>query len=266
MANLPHGVQDPTPLSINNWYYVAVVCNTTAQTLTLYKADLTAGQTVPIQVAQTTLTGSPNYDFGPWPDGANQYWSVFRGYYNRAHVDRFLGYIDEVRISGAALDVNTEGLLSAGNTAPPSFTVKPINNLLAIEGTAYLGNSLAAYADDPDGLETVTFSKEAGPNWLLVGADGNLSGIPNDPDVGENTFTVRAADTSGFFDTTLMTIEVANIYSGVRGLEDLLGLAEHWLLEECLDVPACGGADLNGNRRVDMEDFDLLASQWLMES
>jgi hypothetical protein len=148
------------------------------------------------------------------------------------------------------------------NNSAPVFTSDPINNLDAIELEIYAGQSLAMYANDVDGMNTVMFSKVSGPNWLAVANDGTLSGFPVNADVGANTFTVRVVDTGGLSDTATMNITVANIYSGVAGLDDILGLASQWLMEACTDVPACDGADLDGDQDVDLDDFAQLAFNW----
>jgi len=146
---------------------------------------------------------------------------------------------------------------------PPSFYTGSFNKTDALEGTPYYG-TLAADASDPEG-GVLTFSKDAGPAWLKVSPDGTLSGIPQDSNVGANGFVVRAVDAQGFYDTAEMTIQVANLYSGVRGLEDLYGLAARWLMLDCVDIPACQGADLNGDRNVDMSDVSVLANHWLCD-
>jgi hypothetical protein len=61
------------------------------------------------------------------------------------------------------------------------------------------------------------------------------------------------------------TIDVANIYSGVRGIEDLAGLAAQWLMQDCVDIPACNGADLNGDTNVNLSDLAELANNWQTE-
>ena len=149
------------------------------------------------------------------------------------------------------------------NNETPSFVVDPINNTDAIELTNYDGNPLAMYADDADGIDTVIFSKDFGPDWLIVAEDGTLYGTPDDSHVGENIFMVRITDDGGLYDTAQMTIWVANVYSGTNGLGDLLGLAAQWLMVDCIDSPACGGADLNGDNDVTFEDFSLMAGNWL---
>jgi hypothetical protein len=140
------------------------------------------------------------------------------------------------------------------------FTTDPISNLDGIELTPYTGQSLTDYAD---GIGT--FSKESGPEWLFVLPNGTLSGIPKDANVGQNTFTVRYENTSGDYDTATMTIDVANIYSGVRGMEDLAGLAGQWMAQSCGDTPPCDGADLSGDTNVDIWDLEILAHNWLAD-
>ncbi len=144
---------------------------------------------------------------------------------------------------------------------PPSFTTHPINEIDATEGTVY-SSTLADNASDPES-GSLTFSKDSGPKWLAVAPDGTLSGVPTDSISGTDTFTIRVTDTGGLSDTATMTIQVANIYSGVRGTEDLAGLAAQWLSLDCVDVPACNGADLDGDDDVTVSDFSVLAHNWL---
>jgi hypothetical protein len=114
-AKIAHTAQSAATLSISNWYYVAVTCDGT--TLKLWMANLSAGASNATQVASQDVSGSSDPNFGPWPNGSDDAWSVFRGYYNGGHVDRFFGNIDEVRITASALDPNENGLL-AGPSAP----------------------------------------------------------------------------------------------------------------------------------------------------
>ena len=149
-----------------------------------------------------------------------------------------------------------------GSSIPPAFTTDPINNLEAVELASYSGQSLADFASDPAG-DPLTFSKDSGPTWLVVAGDGTLSGVPSDSDTGENTFTVRVTDDDSLYDTATMTIQVDNTYSGTEGLIDLLGFAAQWLSLDCVDVPACNGADLDGDDDVTVSDFSVLAHNWL---
>jgi enterochelin esterase-like enzyme/regulation of enolase protein 1 (concanavalin A-like superfamily) len=175
------------------------------------------------------------------------------------------GRVDDFRIYSGVLTVAevTELANKTVLNIAPVFTTKPINNLEAIELFSYSGTSLTSYANDVDGMSTVTFSKVSGPAWLMVANDGSLSGIPGNANVGVNTFTVKVTDNGGLYDTATMNIVVSNTYTGVAGMTDLLGMAANWLMQGCTDTPACNGADLDGDADVDLEDFAELAFNWL---
>ena len=183
--------------------------------------------------------------------------AMSRGDYN--------GYIDDVAIWNVSSGLTFAEILyndGIGRIAieAPVFTTDPISNLDGVELTPYTGHSLTGYTD---GIGS--FSKESGPEWLTVSPNGTLSGIPKDANVGQNTFSVRFENRSGDYDTAQMTIQVANVYSGVRGVEDLAGLAAQWLMIDCVDTPACGGADLSGDQDVDMDDFERMSANWLAD-
>jgi arabinoxylan arabinofuranohydrolase len=176
------------------------------------------------------------------------------------YADPYLnGRVDDFRIYSATLSAADVAALASNNA--PYFTSDPIDKPDAIEDAAYSGQTLAGNASDPDG-DPLTFSKVSGPAWLTVATDGSLSGTPSDSDTGPNVFTVRVEDTGGLYDTAGMTIDVANIYSGVRGMEDLAGLVAQWLNFDCTDIPPCDGADLDGDADVDFLDFAQLANNW----
>ncbi len=177
----------------------------------------------------------------------------------------FNGRIDDFRIYNFALSAPDIATLANGyENNPPSFISDPFSNVDAIEDAAYSGLSIAASAFDLDG-GTLYFSKTAGPAWLSVASDGSVYGTPSDADVGGNAFTVRAENISTLFDTAQMNIDVANIYSGIHGFEDLAGLAINWLGSNCPDTPACGGADLDGDKDVDFLDYVELVDNWPTE-
>ena len=232
---------ETTELIVGQWVHVAITLS--GNTGKLYVNGV-------LEDINTAMTINPS-DFNPtvnyigksqWPDPL------------------FNGRIDDFRIYHYALS-DTE---IAALNSPPSFTSDPISNDAAVELVDYTGQSLADYTDY-SGVEILTFSKDAGPNWLVVSPDGTLSGIPSDQHVGENLFTVRVTDNGGLSDTAQMTIQVANVYSGVRGVEDLAGLAAQWLMIDCVDTPACGGADLSGDQDVDMDDFERMSANWLAD-
>ena len=99
-----------TPLSINTWYNVAAVSDGTM--LKLYKGIGASGYQQVGSMALTPGDTRLNYDDGgSTTAGDTQWgWTIGRGRYGGStlqadnHVDRWIGYIDEVRISDTALD------------------------------------------------------------------------------------------------------------------------------------------------------------------
>jgi hypothetical protein len=239
-------VQTASQLTSGQWVHLAVTLG--GSTATLYVNGAAAA-------ASSSITINPS-DFNPAYNyiGDSQFISD----------PLFNGRIDDFRIYNFALTADQVAATMAGNTAPV-FTSDPINNLGAIELEPYAGQSLTTYANDVDGMNTITFSKDSGPDWLAVASDGTLSGVPGNSDVGANVFTVRVTDVGGLSDTAQMNITAANIYSGVGGLDDLIGFASQWLMQGCTDVPACDGADLDGDMDVDLADFSDLANHWLAD-
>ncbi len=89
---------------------------------------------------------------------------------------------------------------------PPSFNTDPISDSakLYIE----YKDSLAGTATDPNG-DTLTYSKISGPEWLAVRVNGDIVGTPDT--LGANSFTIKAENTSGAFDTATLEIDVASV-------------------------------------------------------
>ena len=79
----------------------------------------------------------------------------------------------------------------AGNVAPV-FITDTLSLSKATIGTVY-HESIAPYVIDAD-LDTLTFEKVDGPQWLVVSENGSLSGIPRQGDEGESTVTVNVID------------------------------------------------------------------------
>ncbi|MCX7013075.1 MAG: PASTA domain-containing protein [Candidatus Sumerlaeota bacterium] len=108
-------------------------------------------------------------------------------------------------------DTNPDDLvLTYTPNNPPAFTQDPFSKPSARTGIAY-NQSIAGDASDPDVGNTLTFAKVSGPPWLSVAADGALTGIPSDGDLGENTFVVSVTDQGSLSDTATMTILVSNV-------------------------------------------------------
>ncbi|MCK4998950.1 MAG: hypothetical protein KAS23_05425 [Anaerohalosphaera sp.] len=190
--------------------------------------------------------------------------NVFEG----ADTDDFhlLGYLsDSVHFNNTGLYEHALGWKQAvvKLISAPRFIIDPIVRSDAVEGYDYSG-TLSGQAAPKVGT-TVTYSRAAGGRWLDVAADGTLSGVPGDMDTGVNSFSVRATDESGVWGEAELEITVHNTFTGELGMFDLAGLAAGWLDSECADVPACGGADLTGDSKVDIDDVMAFAGKWLVD-
>jgi hypothetical protein len=123
-GNTWNATDNTADIALNTWYNVAAVSN--GSTLSLYK-DSGAGYQL---VASTNISSSTNsalaYDAaGSNTPGDTQWgWTIGRGRYGTddaqgaGHTDRWFGYIDEVRISDAAL-------------TPDQFLFLPKSSLIA---------------------------------------------------------------------------------------------------------------------------------------
>ncbi len=116
-----------------------------------------------------------------------------------------------VRVTDLAGDFSqtTLSITVANVNDPPLFPPGPLSGTAATEDAAYSG-SIAGQASDPDPSEILTYSKTGGPAWLLIAADGSLSGLPANADVGANLFTVRVTDAAGDHAETSLSIAVTN--------------------------------------------------------
>ena len=100
----------------------------------------------------------------------------------------------------------------------PVFAANPITGAATTEGSVY-GGSLAGSASDVDAGDTLAFSKVSGPAWLNVAANGTLSGIPGNGDVGANSFVVRVTDASNAsadaaYNVTVAFLNDAPVFAG----------------------------------------------------
>jgi M6 family metalloprotease-like protein len=137
----------------------------------------------------------------------------------------------------------------------PRFNPATIPTQNATEGIAFSA-SLSAAASDSDS-DTISYSKQVGPDWLVISSAGQLSGVPKNRDAGLNTFTVRASDGKGGYDDTTLPIQVADRFTGSMGLSDLVGFTQEWLSGDT-DSPA----NLDQVGLVNLEDFAWFSKQW----
>lgn len=87
-----------------------------------------------------------------------------------------------------------------------AFLADAIAERNARVGDAYAG-SVRGAARAP-AAATLTYAKTAGPAWLAVAANGDLSGLPGQADIGDNAFTLSVADGTGASATASLAIRV----------------------------------------------------------
>jgi hypothetical protein len=92
----------------------------------------------------------------------------------------------------------------------PTFNANPIIEADATEDSPY-SSSVADNASEPDVGNPLTFSKESGPTWLTIAANGTLSGTPTNADVGLNQFSVKVDDGRGADAQASLHITVTNV-------------------------------------------------------
>lgn len=96
----------------------------------------------------------------------------------------------------------------------PEFSRDPISSAgltppipPATANAAYSG-TIARLASDVDAGTSLTFSKDSGPAWLTIAADGTLSGTPTTGNVGENRWVAKVTDNTGREGFTTLIIRV----------------------------------------------------------
>ncbi len=168
----PEGVGTP-------WYHLAATSD--GSTLRLYVDNVLVGST------DLTQSGSTNRALAKGSAGGNGWttgaWSVGRGLYAGAPVDRAYGFVDEVRISDAAL-APRDFLF-----APRAFLEKPVAN-----GSQW---TFQASGGQPGSTGQILRSVDAGlplAQWAVIGAKAFDAG-------GNFSFatTFDAANASQFF-------------------------------------------------------------------
>jgi uncharacterized repeat protein (TIGR02543 family) len=146
---------------------------------------------------------------------------------------------------GVAGPVSTVLNITVINTNDaPAWTANPITGTDATEDAAY-GGSLAANAVDVDPGSSLTFAKVSGPAWLNVAANGDLSGMPANGDVGANSFTVSVSDGIAPAVETTLNITVINTND-----------APTWTVNPITGADATEDAAYGGNIAASAVDVD----------
>ena len=89
----------------------------------------------------------------------------------------------------------------------PAFNGQDIVRPSVNAGNAY-SSSIAGEATDPNPGDALTYAKVSGPAWLIISAQGGLSGTPLSSDSGTNEFAVSVTDSGGLSATANLWINV----------------------------------------------------------
>jgi hypothetical protein len=113
------------------------------------------------------------------------------------------GTPEDIYAGTNSFEVSVTNLGGGSNTATmiiyvdstPEWKVQNFTTPNATVGIPYLG-TIATNATDVSiaAGDTLTFYKVAGPAWLQVAANGQLSGVPSSTNLGPNTFLVLVVD------------------------------------------------------------------------
>lgn len=117
----------------------------------------------------------------------------------------FDGLMSDVRVRYHAL--GDSEIAALARTEPPRFAAKPVLAGSAEARWSYRGSLADHLVGGVSGGET--FAKLDGPEWLTVGDDGTLSGIPSAiADLGANRFLVEVANAAGERDVATLELTV----------------------------------------------------------
>lgn len=127
------------------------------------------------------------------------------------------GTPEDIYAGTNSFEVSVTNLGGGSNTATltiyvdstPEWKVQNFTTPNATVGIPYPG-TIATNATDPSlaAGDTLTFYKVAGPAWLQVAANGELSGAPSSTNLGANTFLVLVVDAAGLSAVTDLRITV----------------------------------------------------------
>ncbi len=181
----------------NQWQHVAGVLNRSAGYVALYVNGVSnAGGAFPTENFRGLLRTTNAMTIGSRQGGTTVY------------NNQWGGYMQDVAVYNYALSAGQ--ILShyqAASNRAPVFVANPLTKPGIVAGQNYSG-TIASDATDPNG-DNLTFSKVSGPGWLLVAGNGALAGTAFSPEVGTNSFVVRATDPSGLFSNATLQLNVS---------------------------------------------------------
>lgn len=92
---------------------------------------------------------------------------------------------------------------------PPSFSTVSVPD--ATQGVAYVARINATDDDSSDTTQTFCLGKASGPAWISIDCGGNVTGTPQNADVGPVTLVAQANDSAGGSSLKSFTFTVVNV-------------------------------------------------------
>jgi autotransporter-associated beta strand protein len=187
---------ETSPLPAGQWRHVAITLS--GSSAKLYTNGVLAASSSSFTIAPSNFNPNLNYL------GKSQFPAD----------PLFRGNLDEVEIADYAMTAAQIAALTTN--LPPQFTTNLFARSTATQGVAY-SDTIAGTATDPNpNNTTLTYSKAGGPAWLVVIANGTLSGTPPAGFGGTNNFTICVTDSAGATAFAVLTIyTIATTANGV---------------------------------------------------
>jgi len=113
-------------------------------------------------------------------------------------------FVVSARDSGGLSNVATLKLYVNAN---PVFNVAPFQLPDVEVGLAAVGN-IATNVTDLNTVETLSFAKVSGADWVQVATNGLISGSPTESDLGTNSVIVSVTDAGGLSSSATMVVRV----------------------------------------------------------
>ncbi len=136
----------------------------------------------------------------------------------------FRGRLDDVRIADYAFTASQIATMAAATNSSPQFSTAAINGGNATQGVAYTGSVAGAATDADTGAgDTLVYSKATGPSWLVVSANGALSGTPAFADEGVQEFVIAATDSTAAAASVVFTVTLPSILGSGTWTADAAG-------------------------------------------
>lgn len=219
-------------VEVNQWQALAAVSD--GATLALYLKNVTASEPHYTRVATLSLASSTNTalakgtgDGADWDAGVI---TVGRGLYNGGHTDRLFGYIDDVRLSGAALTTNQflyspplppaapTGVSAIGADSQVTLTWNAVNNATGykVKRAATSGGSYVVISSpiNPNFTDTGLFNGTA--YYYVVSAMGIGGESLNSSEVLGRPVSLIAPELHITRDSTQIQIEWPATHTGWR--------------------------------------------------